>query len=354
MGVKLTDLVADAKKIITFENLMGKEIAIDAYNSLYQFLAIIRGVDGEPLKDDAGNVTSHLQGIFSRTVNFLEQNLKPAFVFDGKPPERKMETIAERVKVRQEATEKWTEAKDAGDEESAQKFAQASSKLTKDMVEEAKRLLRALGLPVIDAPEDGEAQAAYLASQDVVWAAASQDYDSILFGAPRLIRNLAERRQRKVKGTTRPVDLEWYSQEKILEVLQLTREQIIDLAIMIGTDFNPSVEGVGPKTAYNLMQEYGTLDKILEENVTVRGHIIAESLTQKDVDEVRAIFLQPNVRDLDEELKWGRPNLDEVREILVTDHNFDAERVETQLKRLKKSMKGGSQKTLDNLFGKKA
>ncbi len=353
MGVKLTELVADARKIITFENLMGKEIAIDAFNSLYQFLAIIRGQDGEPLKDDRGFVTSHLQGIFSRTVNFLEQNIKPAFVFDGKPSERKSATIKARIKVRQEATQKWEEAKDEGDEESAQKYAQASSKLTKEMVEEAKALLRALGIPVIEAPADGEAEAAYLARKDVVWAAASQDYDSILFGAPRLVRNLAERRQRKVKGTTRPVDIEWYSQEKILEVLGLTRPQVVDLAILIGTDFNPSVEGVGPKTAYSLIKEHGSLDKVLAEHVEVRGKVISDALSLQDVQEVREIFLHPNVRDLSEDLKWERPNFEEAHKILVTNHNFDPERVDSQLKRLKTTLKGGSQQSLDTFFGAK-
>lgn len=353
MGVKLTDLVADARKIITFENLMGKEIAIDAFNSLYQFLAIIRGQDGEPLKDDKGLVTSHLQGVFSRTINFLEQNIKPAFVFDGKPNKRKTATINTRIKVRQEATQKWEEAKDEGDEESAQKYAQASSKLTKEMVEEAKALLRALGIPVIEAPEDGEAEAAYLARKDVVWAAASQDYDSILFDAPRLIRNLTERRQRKVKGTTRPVDIEWYSQEKILEVLGLTRPQVVDLGILIGTDFNDPIEGIGPKTAYNLIKEHGTLDKILADKVEVRGKVVAESLSLQDVQDVRAIFLQPNVRDLNESLKWEKPNFEEVHKILVVNHNFDPERVDSQLKRLKTMLKGGSQKSLDTFFGLK-
>lgn len=353
MGVKLTDLVADARKIITFENLMGKEIAIDAFNSLYQFLAIIRGQDGEPLKDDRGFVTSHLQGIFSRTINFLEQNIKPAFVFDGKPSERKSATIKARIKVRQEATKKWEEAKDEGDEESAQKYAQGSSRLTKEMVEEAKALLRALGIPVIEAPAEGEAEAAYLARKDIVWAAASQDYDAILFDAPRLIRNLTERRQRKVKGTTRPVDLEWYSQEKILEVLGLTRAQVVDLAILIGTDFNSSVEGVGPKTAFSLVKEHGSLDKILSENIEVRGKIISESLNLQDVQEVREIFLHPNVRDLGETLKWERPAFEEIRKILVTNHNFDPERVDSQLKRLKVTLKGGSQQSLDTFFGGK-
>lgn len=98
MGVKINELVTDVKKTITFENLFNKKIAIDAFNTIYQFLAIIRQRDGTPLKDYNGNVTSHLSGLFYRTINFLESNIKPIYVYDGEPPQLKWDTIKERKK----------------------------------------------------------------------------------------------------------------------------------------------------------------------------------------------------------------------------------------------------------------
>ena len=141
MGVKINELVKDVKKKITFENLYNKKVAIDAFNTIYQFLAIIRQRDGTPLKDYDGNVTSHLSGIFYRTINFLENRIKPIYVFDGKPSELKLETIKERKAVKEVAKTKMVEAQEAGNFQEAKKFAQQTSKLNSDMLEESKKLI---------------------------------------------------------------------------------------------------------------------------------------------------------------------------------------------------------------------
>jgi len=202
MGVKITELVKPAVKNITIENLLSKPIAIDAFNSIYQFLATIRQPDGTPLKDLQGNVTSHLSGLFYRTLNLIENDIKPLYVFDGKPHELKLQTIMQRREKREEEKKLMQAAQDAGDLEEAQKHAQATSKLTGDMIEESKQLLTYLGVPWVEAVHDGEGEAARLINTDVVWAAASQDYDSLLFGAKRLVRNLNINRHKKVQNTT--------------------------------------------------------------------------------------------------------------------------------------------------------
>ncbi|MEX2750246.1 MAG: FEN1 family endonuclease, partial [Candidatus Freyarchaeota archaeon] len=188
MGVNLRDLLSFRQ--IDLKELSGRVIAIDAMNALYQFLAIIRQPDGTSLMDSRGNITSHLSGIFYRTINLLEVGIKPVYVFDGEPPELKLETVEERVKVRREAAKRWEEALEKGDLEEARKFAQASSKLTDEIVEESKRLLEAMGVPYVQAPSEGEAQASYMARRGDAWGVASQDYDSLLYDSPRLVRNL--------------------------------------------------------------------------------------------------------------------------------------------------------------------
>lgn len=332
MGVDLSPLIKESRKVITFENLMEKHIAIDGFNALYQFLAIIRGVDGAPLKDLQGNVTSHLSGIFNRTINLVEDHIKPIYVFDGLPHPLKMAEIGRRKTIREEATKKMTEALDHGEEAEAAKFAQASSKLTGTMIEESKELLTAMGIPIIQATQDGEAQTAYLVNQGLAWAAASQDYDSLLFGADRIVRNLSQNRVRKFGSTTITVDLEWYSLSKVLEELKISRDQLVDIAILIGVDFFPGIEGIGAKTAQKLIMEHGSLEKIIDARVEVRKKPLELDLDL--INQVRQIFLHPTVETHLPPIKWIEPNPTKIKEILCERHNFNPDRVNNALGRL--------------------
>lgn len=351
MGVNLLDLVREYRKVITLENLRDKTLAIDAMNWLYQFLAIIRERDGSPLRDYEGNVTSHLMGLFHRNLNFLEMDIKPVYVFDGKPPERKSETIKERQAVKREARKQMERAREAGDLEEARKYASATSKLTGDMVSEAKALLRAFGIPVVQAPSEGEAQASHMVARGDIWATASQDYDSFLFGSQRLVRNLNVRRSRKVGNTTVPVDIEWYSLRTILRELDLTRDQLIDVGILIGTDFHDGVKGVGPKTALKLVRKHGDVDTMLARDIAVRKKPLAASLPAADYHEIRDIFLDPPVTDdYAGQLKWTKPDYAAIATLLVERHNFDPQRVETNLKKLRKKLSSGRQTSLDSFL----
>ena len=184
MGVKLRDLTL--RHQIELSDLSGKIIAVDAFNFLFQFLASIRQADGKPLMDSKGNVTSHLSGLLYRTINLLEAGIKPIFVFDGSAPTEKAAVQEAREVIREEARAKFAAALEKGELEEARKFAQQTSRLTREMVTESKELLAAMGLPWVQAMAEGEAQASFMANKGDVWAVASQDYDTLLFAAPRL------------------------------------------------------------------------------------------------------------------------------------------------------------------------
>lgn len=265
MGVDISDIVES--KEIELSDLRGKSVAIDGYNTLYQFLSIIRQPDGTPLMDRNGRITSHLSGLFYRTVNIMEMGIKPAFVFDGKAPELKGRTILERMERREKAELEWKQAVEAGDMEKARIMSQQSSRLTKDMVDESKQLLTMMGIPWVQAPGEGEAQAAYMALKGAVFASASQDFDSLLFGAPKLVRNLTITGKRKVprKNIYREVKPEIIELNTVLSALGITREQLIDIGILIGTDFNEGIKNVGPKKALKYIKTYGNLENVMKE-----------------------------------------------------------------------------------------
>jgi flap endonuclease-1 len=342
MGVDLADVVPE--EVTTLDNLSGKTLAVDAYNALYQFLAIIRQPDGTPLKDRRGRVTSHLSGLLYRTANLAEKGIRLAFVFDGKPPEMKALEIQRRRRVREEAKVHYEVALKEGRLEEARTYAQATSSLRDVMVEDTKHLLDALGVAWIQAPSEGEAQAAFIASRGDVWGVASQDHDSLLFGAPRMVKNLAITGRRKLPRRDAYVEVEPRLIEltKVLGELSLTREQLIDVGILIGTDFNPDgVKGIGPKTALKLIHEHGSLEALQAKDPTVVG------LT--DVNRIREIFLKPDVTT-NYPLKWSTPNVEKVLQFLCGEHDFSEDRVRKAVSRMTTKPIATSKSTLESYF----
>ena len=332
MGVNLKDLII-TKKEISFEELRGKVIAIDAYNALYQFLATIRQPNGTPLMDSLGRVTSHLNGLLYRTINFLEFGIKPVYVFDGKPPEIKRIEIKSRLKRKKEASKKYVEAIKRGDIEEARVYAQQTSRLTKDMVEESKKLLDFLGIPWVQAPSEGEAQAAYLVKRGDAWASASQDYDSLLYGAPRLVRNLTVSGRRKLPRRNIYIEIrpELILLSELLKKLEISREQLIDIAIIIGTDYDPNgIKGIGIKRALKLIKKFKSLEK-------AKGTVDLSSLPVS-LDEIRNTFLKPRVTD-EYKIEWKELNDEGVVSFLCKEHDFSEERVRNALIRAKKAFK---------------
>jgi flap endonuclease-1 len=342
LGVDLVDIIPEEST--TLDSLSNRILAVDAYNTLYQFLAIIRQPDGTPLKDRSGRVTSHLSGLLYRTANLAEKGIKLAFVFDGKPPELKEMEISRRREVKEEAIVRYERALREGKMQEARTYAQATSRLKDMMVDDAKRLLNALGVSWVQAPSEGEAQAAFIAARGDVWGVASQDHDSLLFGAPRMIKNLAITGRRKLPRRDVYVEVEPKIVElaKVLNGLSLTREQLVDVGILIGTDFNPDgVKGIGPKTAVKLIQENGNLENVMAKNPEVR--------ISPDVNTIRRIFIDPAVTQ-DYVLKWSKPNEDEVAAFLCGERDFSEDRVRRAVSKMVNVASAAKKATLDSYF----
>jgi len=338
MGVDLGDIFE--KKVIELSDLKGKVVAIDAYNTLYQFLSIIRQRDGTPLVDSHGETTSHLSGFLYRTTNLIEAGIKPVFVFDGKPPDLKNNTIDKRKKIRAEAMEKYEIAREKGEEEEAFKHAQASSHIKGNMIEDAKLLLAFMGIPVVQAPSEGEAQASFMVQKKDAFAAGSQDYDSLLFAASVMVRNLAVSGKRKLPGKSVYVDVkpEIIDLEKGLLQLDITREQLVDIAILVGTDYNEGIKGIGPKKALKLIKKHGRIEDVLIELKT----------SIKGLEEIKSLFTNPQVTS-DYELKWKKPDVGGITKFLCKEHDFSQARVSRAVERLVQAGDQG-QKTLDKWF----
>ena len=340
MGLDLKPLTSREKT--TLEAFASKVVAIDAYNAIYQFLAIIRGPDGMPLSDSAGRVTSHISGLFYRNVNFLSIGIKPVYVFDGRPPSLKYAEIERRKQIKKDATIKFERALTEGKYEEAKKYAQQTSSLRDEMVEDSKHLLQLFGIPFIQAPSEGEATAANLTLTGLAYAAASQDFDSLLFGAKKLVRNFTNSGKRKLpnRNTTIEVEPELIDLQKNLAELGITREQLVDIGILIGTDFNPDgFERIGPKTALKVVKEYGRLEDAPQ---------IQEKLDEIDYKQIRKIFLEPKVAAVTE-IKFGDVNYSGIIKYLTSERNFSLDRVETSLNRLKKAIEKKSH-TLEQWF----
>jgi len=338
MGVDLGDLFE--RKEIEFSHLKGKVIAIDAFNTLYQFLSIIRQRDGTPLIDSHGEITSHLSGFLYRTTNLIEEGIKPVYVFDGTPPVFKNNTIEERHKIRATAQEKWDEARTRGDDQEAFKHAQASSRIKGNMIEDTKHLLEYMGIAQVQAPSEGEAQASSIVKDGKAYAAGSQDYDSLLFGAPIVVRNLAVTGKKKLAGKSIFVDVkpELIELGKGLEVLGISREQLVDIALLVGTDYNKGIKGIGPKKALKLIKKHGRIEDALCEL----------KMEIKNLQEIKNLFLYPDVTP-EYELKWKKPDSKAIMKFLCDNHDFSEVRVSKAVERLIQASDEG-QKTLDKWF----
>ncbi len=337
MGVDISDLI-EARRI-ALEDLTGRSIAIDAFNTLYQFLSMIRQPDGTPLMDRDGRVTSHLSGLFYRSAALLEIGIKPAYVFDGKPPELKKKTIEARKAAKVEAEKEWKKALEEGDLKRALSKATRTSKLDSDMIEESLSLLDAMGIPSIKAPGEGEAQMGHMARKGDVWAGASQDFDAILFGTPNLVRNLTLAGKRRLpSGKTVDVFPEVVTLSEVLSALEVTREQLVDMGILIGTDFNEGVKGIGPKKSLTLIRRLGNLEAVKAE-----GKVPVPD----EFEEVRRVFLEPEVTD-SYTMRWKEIDEESVRKIMCDRHGFSVDRVDAVVARIAAKNKVRSQKNLDS------
>ena len=333
MGVPLRDLLKDYRTVTGWEDLRGIA-AVDAFNTLYQFLSIIRQPDGTPLVDGSGRVTSHLSGILFRNMNFIQKGIRPVYVYDGRPPEFKEGTIEERRVVRDTAREQWREALERGDIQEAAKHARASSRIDTGVIDTSKRLLRLMGIPYIEAPSEGEAQIAYMVMQGSAQYAVSQDYDTLLFGTPVLVRNMTISGKRKLHGRLITVSPEKILADRVFSGLSISRRDLIRIGILVGTDFNDGVPGIGPKLGLRAVRE-GRFDAI-----------VSERMPDVDVPDILDFFEHPPVTD-DYSLGWKEPDTDGIISMLCGEYAFSEERVR---KVLGAEVTGTGQKTLSSWF----
>ncbi len=339
MGVNLRDLLI--RKEISFKDLNNKVLAVDSFNMLYQFLTTIRTADGTPLMDSKGNVTSHLIGLFSRTTSFLQKGLKPVFVFDGEKPKLKTKELERRRTLKEEARTKYKIAVKKKDIAAMKKYAGRFSYLSPEMVDQAKELVKLLGLPVIQAPSEGEAQASHIVKNNDAWAVISQDYDSLLYGTTRLIQNLSIAGRRKKIGrlsyqTVKPLLV---SLSENLNKLKIDNEKLIVLSMLVGTDYNPKgIKGIGPKNALKLVQKHDDFDKLFKE-VKWDEHVGVPWT------EIFYLFKKMPVTSK-YKIKFAKPDREKLIKFLVKGHDFGLDRINNALEPIMKLNKKKSQKKL--------
>ncbi|KAJ3744222.1 flap endonuclease 1 [Lentinula detonsa] len=405
MGIKgLTGLISEhapqAIKEHDIKTLFGRKVAIDASMSIYQFLIAVRQRDGEMLMNDAGETTSHLMGFFYRTIRIVENGIKPAYVFDGKPPELKKGVLSKRFARREEAKEEGAEAKEVGTAEDVDRFSRRTVKVTKQHNEECIRLLQLMGIPVIVAPSEAEAQCAELARGGKVYAAGSEDMDTLTFNAPILFRHLTFSEAKK-----QPISE--INLKAALDGLNMNMSEFIDLCILLGCDYLEPIKGVGPKSALKLIREHNGLKGVVKhlraktaEKEKAAAEVEEEEEEEEEEEpaptsdveqpdgsdaeeasssktkskakkrggkgkgkggvsmpeewpweEAKELFMKPNVTPADElELEWKNPDVDGLIQFLVTEKGFNEERVRKGAEKLQKFLNTKQQGRLDGFF----
>tara|TARA_Y100001970_G_scaffold267978_1_gene358693 strand:- start:1114 stop:2109 length:996 start_codon:yes stop_codon:yes gene_type:complete len=319
---------------LEISEMSGQRVAVDVFLNAYQFITSLVGQDGKPLSYN-GKPVAHLMGFLDRATWMLENGIEPVFFFDGRPHELKFETLAGRKDRKEDAKAKWEAAIESGDMTLAKKLGPQTAEYTRDMVEQTKRLFDCLGLVWIEAPMEAEGAGAVRCSNGEVAAVASQDWDTLLYGSPIMIRNLTSHGRRKFG---RVISAEKIILKELLEKNEITREQLVDLAIMIGTDFHPGIKGIGPKTGLKLIREYGSMETVSE----IKGFELPENL-----ETIRQLFLNHPVNsDPIPESKRAVEN--DLRDFLQGEFGFSDGRIKRALDRLATAnrLKSDSQPTL--------
>lgn len=349
MGIQgLSKVIADnAPKAIRENSIgqyFGRKVAIDASMSIYQFLIAVRS-EGNMLTNSAGETTSHLMGIFYRTIRMMENGIKPLYVFDGKPPEMKSGELGKRAVKRASAEEAISNAKENGDIAALDKFNRRTVKVTKKHNEECQQLLKLMGVPFIQAPSEAEAQCAALAKAGIVFGAGSEDMDTLTFATPVLLRHLTFSEARKMPISEIHLDT-------MLEGLELTHEQFIDLCILLGCDYCDSIRGIGPTRALALIKQHGCIEQVLE-HLDKDKYKVPEDWPYQ---QARELFKKPDVLPLDDPavqaIKWEAPNEEGLIEFMCTQSGFNEVRIKSAIEKLKKTRSKGTQGRLDSFFKK--
>jgi len=337
MGTPIGDLIW--KEEIELNSLKNKTLGVDGHNITYQFLTTIRDLNGEYLTNSKGRVTSHIIGMFYRITKLLEQNINLVFVFDGKALELKKETLQKRHDLKIEAETIAKQKKELGEMEDAARYMKRSTKINSEMIEDAKELLDAFNIQHFDALYDGEAQLCAMNVKGQLDGIVSQDYDVLLLGGKDLYRNIGISGKKKAPGKDYYLQVkpERINLQQNLTKLNLTREKLIWLGMLVGTDFNEKIPKVGPKTAIKLVSENNSLEDIFAK---------LDYKPEFDYNEVFDIFWNPKSKDVDLK-KFEKPDFPKIKKLLLEKYEFNEERVNNTLNALEKTLtEKKAQKTL--------
>ena len=339
MGVDISGILL--KHQTSIKENSGTMVSVDAYNIIYQFLSSIRGGDGEPLKDASGNITSHLSGIFYRTATLLENNIKPVYSFDGKPFYLKFETLKERRVIREKNIDELNIAIKNNDTERIKSLSSRINYITDDVINESKKLLDYMGIPWVQAPSEGEAQASYMSKTGIVDSTVSQDYDCLLFGAKKVLRNFTMYGRRRISGTGKFINIvpEIIELNENLNYNGITQDQLIDIGILVGTDFNPGIRGIGAKTALSLIKKYNNINEVLK----------FKNKSIENLDEVKNFFKNPPVKDMDRP-EFKPLNRERIIDYLCNEHGFSEKRINSIMDSIEKNYSNANQSNLDKFF----
>jgi flap endonuclease-1 len=350
MGIKgLTKLIRDnvpgAIKETSLKGYTGMKICIDASNALYQFMVAIRsmgqgGAAAAQLTNADGEVTSHISGMFARTIRMMELGLKPVWVFDGKPPDMKGGELAKRSAAKKKAREGLEKAKEAGDVDAQNKFQKRSVRVTDKHNDDVKTLFSLMGVPVVESPCEAEAQCAALAAGGLCYGAASEDMDTLCFNSPVLLRKFTAAESKKIP--VMEINL-----QRVLEGLGFTYPEFVDLCMLLGCDYMDKIDGIGPVKALALMKEHRTIEAVIASLQGTKYKLPASF----DYLRARELFLNHPVLDPAEmTLKWGKVQEEELLRFLVDEKGFNLERTQRQIARLIKAKSGSTQKRMDSFF----
>lgn len=366
MGIKqlfkfLSENANRSIKVQSMDNYTGRVLAVDASMCLYQFVVAIRlGAENQHanLMNDAGEVTSHIGGFLNRTLRMLEAGIKPVYVFDGKPPEFKSAELQERKEKREKAEAELKEAVEAGDQEAVLKQTKRTVKVTPKMNQDIRRLLTMMGCPIIEAPCEAEATCAEIIKLGRAYGAVTEDMDVLTFGSKVMIKNLFSTQAGGPGSTTTPASTPGtkpgqkpvyeVNLDVALEQLNVSMDQFIDFCILCGCDYADTLKGVGPHNGFKLIVEHGSIEEVMK---NVDADKIPPNWMYK---EARYLFKNPEVISADDPaLDFDftiEPDYDGLRKFLIDENQFNADRVEKNIERLKACKKAKTQMRLDSFF----
>ncbi|KPI86793.1 putative flap endonuclease-1 (FEN-1) [Leptomonas seymouri] len=339
----LYDKAPNAIKEQELKNFFGRRVAIDASMSIYQFLIAMKGFQdgqGMELTNEQGEVTSHLNGLFTRTLRMIDEGIKPIYVFDGKPPQLKAGELASRRQKAADAEKEFEKAKDAGDDEMMEKMSKRAVHVSREQTEECKKLLQLMGVPVVQAPSEAEAQCAELVKKGKAWGVGTEDMDALTFGASIMLRHLNISDAKK-----RPI-LEIHLDD-VLQTTGLSMNQFIDLCILLGCDYVPKVSGIGPQKAWEGIQRYGSIEAFLESLDTTK-HTIPTDFHYR---EARTFFQNPEVIPAEDvDIQFTEPDEEGLMQFLAKEKLFNPDRVLKGVARLRAALTKKTQGRLDSFF----